>query len=864
MNRKFKLIPLAAVLSAVWSAQAQQVAYSPEMLRALAGPNQNVDISYFEKGFDLAPGIYRFKLNVNGIYNKYENIELRENSNSLEPVFRVKDIKSLALKPELLDELGKLDPNEEIFPLSSELKEARVTFDSASMTMDISIPQIYMADSDGWVDVVDPSLWDNGETGAVINYNLTGNYSKSRTAPIETKNVYLNLGGRFNFGSWRLYTSGSFYANQYDAVDFSQKSHEWDLWNTYLQRDIPAWNGTLQIGELNTDGALFETVPIRGVRISTNEQMLPYRDRTYSPVIEGIANTNAQIVIRQNGHVVYTLNVAPGPFKLDNLPNFGNYGDLEVTIVESDGTERVMSVPNTSVSNMLREGQYRYDFNAGRYYRKGATDIKEPMVAMGTLSYGLPYDITVFGGTLLAEDYLSFGIGAGLSLGSLGAMTADVVQSHHRKDSARGIKAGSGAAYRVRYEKNLTSTGTRINLANYQYITGNFSTLDDYLTYGSSAMSYWAFNGRVKSRWQLSMSQQLGQWGSLSLGGEYSQYHGDESDTKTLNAGYSTSIKGMGVSLNYSRSYQKIGMSGNRHWGSSHSVMLNLNVPLSVLFGYSTNPVVNSHSVTYMGRMDKNINGDSQYAQSVVMNGSNMDGWSWSMTQELGSSEDRSTSVNVSYSGSKFNSNFGVDHSHFANSYSVGLNGAVVLHGNGVTLAPSAYDSIAIVEVPDAAGVRVGKGHQVETDWFGNAVVSYLTNYTRNDIVIDPASLPDGALLLDSSNRTIVPTSGAIVRVKYPVRFGKQAVFVMKDSDGKFLPFGTTVDLLDEQGNKDPTVSGLVGEGGRVFMSGLPESGLLRVLSNKEIMTFSYRINDGSKESVDGFVPVSTFELTPN
>lgn len=234
------------------------------------------------------------------------------------------------------------------------------------------------------------------------------------------------------------------------------------------------------------------------------------------------------------------------------------------------------------------------------------------------------------------------------------------------------------------------------------------------------------------------------------------------------------------------------------------------------------------------------------------------------MTQELGSSEDRSTSVNVSYSGSKFNSNFGIDHSHFANSYNVGLNGAVVLHSNGLTLAPSAYDSIAIVEVPDAAGVRVGKGHQVETDWFGNAVVSYLTNYTRNDIVIDPASLPDGALLLDSSNRTIVPTSGAIVRVKYPVRFGKQAVFVMKDSDGKFLPFGTTVDLLDEQGNKDPTVSGLVGEGGRVFMSGLPESGLLRVLSNKEIMTFSYQINDGSKESVDGFVPVSTFELTPN
>lgn len=864
MNRKFKLLPLAAVLSAVWSAQAQQVAYSPEMLRALAGPNQNVDISYFEKGFDLAPGTYRFKVNVNGIYHGYENIELRENNGSLEPVFRVKDIKSLALKPELLDEFGKLDPKKEIFPLSSKLNEARATFDSASMTLDISIPQIYLASSDGWVDVVEPSLWDNGETGAVINYNLTGNYSKSRQSPVETKNVYLNLGGRFNFGDWRLYTSGSFYANQYDAGEYSYKTHNWDLWNTYLQRDIPAWKGTLQIGELNTDGSLFETVPIRGVRISTNEQMLPYRDRTYSPIIEGIANTNAQIVIRQNGHVVYTINVAPGPFKLDNLPNFGNYGDLEVTIVESDGTERVMSVPNTSVSNMLREGQYRYDFNAGRYYSKSATNIKEPLVAMGTLSYGLPHDITVFGGTLLAEDYLSFGIGAGLSLGSLGAMTADVVQSHHRKDTARGIQSGSGAAYRVRYEKNLTSTGTRINLANYQYITGNFSTLDDYLTYGSSAMSYWAFNGRVKSRWQLSMSQQLGNWGSLTLGGEYSQYHGNSSDVKTINAGYYTSIKGVSVGVNYSRNYQKIGGEGEQHWGSSHTVMLNLNMPLSVLFGYSTNPVVNNNSVTYMGRMEKGLYGDSRYAQSVVLTGHDSNDWSWSMTQELGSSEDRSTSLNVSYTGSKFNSDFGVDHNHYANSYSLGLNGALVLHKNGVTLAPSAYDSIAVVEVPDASGVTVSKGHEVETDWFGNAVVSYLTNYTRNDIVIDPATLPDGALLLDSSNRTVIPTKGAIIHVKYPVRFGKQAVFVMKDKNRNPLPFGTTVDLLDEQGQKDPTVSGLVGEGGRVFMSGLPVKGVLRVLTNKEVTSYRYQVSETNQEPIDGFVPVPTFDLMPN
>jgi outer membrane usher protein len=59
--------------------------------------------------------------------------------------------------------------------------------------------------------------------------------------------------------------------------------------NTYLQRDIPLLKGRMLLGESNTTGQLFDTLPFSGVQLASDERMLPESLRGYAPEIRGIA-----------------------------------------------------------------------------------------------------------------------------------------------------------------------------------------------------------------------------------------------------------------------------------------------------------------------------------------------------------------------------------------------------------------------------------------------------------------------------------------------------------------------------------------------------------------------------------------------
>lgn len=56
---------------------------------------------------------------------------------------------------------------------------------------------------------------------------------------------------------------------------------------------------------------MLESVPYRGIKLASDESMLPQSQRGFAPVVRGIAQSNAMVTIRQNNSVIYQTSVPP-------------------------------------------------------------------------------------------------------------------------------------------------------------------------------------------------------------------------------------------------------------------------------------------------------------------------------------------------------------------------------------------------------------------------------------------------------------------------------------------------------------------------------------------------------------------------
>ncbi|EPC1769323.1 fimbria/pilus outer membrane usher protein [Klebsiella pneumoniae] len=121
------------------------------------------------------------------------------------------------------------------------------------------------------------------------------------------------------------------------------------------------------------------------------------------------------------------------------------------------------------------------------------------------------------------------------------------------------------------------------------------------------------------------------------------------------------------------------------------------------------------------------------------------------------------SNLNMGWQGSKGSINVGYGHSH-------NITGGAIAHSEGKTLSRSLGSSMALVSAPDASGVRLTSGNGV-TDWQGFAVAPYLSDYTSNNIGLDPSPLPDN-VDLPKTNVEVYPTKGAVVKADFATRIG--------------------------------------------------------------------------------------------
>ena len=819
----FRYRPLAWLLLAVTVPVMADDYFDPGFLN-IAGDNSDVDLSAFSQAGSIAEGEYTVSVFVNQQDSGQYTLNFVKNAQKqVVPEVTPAQLETWGVNVPQVPELKHLPKDLLLTDFSELIPDASVRLELGRLRLDISIPQVAMQSSLNRN--ADPALWDDGIPALMMNYSLSaGRTTNSYDGSLKTTNdnLFASVHAGANAGPWRLRSTITHTRSEYSGGqnESANSQNRTSFTNTYLMRDIRALRSSVQIGETGTNSDVFDSFSFRGIKLSSNEQMLPSQMRGYAPAISGVANSNARISVRQNGNIIYETYVAPGAFYINDIQQAGLSGDYDVTVTEADGTERQFIVPYSSLPVMLRPGGWKYEVAAGRYEGNITTSSRRSDFITGTLIYGLHNNITLFGGALLAKDYQALNAGSGISIGDFGAVSADITHSTAKfaHENNQNYEQKIGQSYRIRYSKSMISTGTSVDLTALRYSTEHFYNFSEFNSQGyqlDEGVSPWTLQRR-RTSFQTQLSQQMGEYGSLNFRANRDDYWGSDRTLTGLSLGYSNGIKGISYSINYNIDRIK---DSNNSWPENRQLSLNVSMPFS-LFSYGQD--TQSMYATYSVMQDNN--GKTQ--NNAGLSGSMMDGrLSYGASQSWGNKgQVANTNINTGYQGNKGSISGGYSYSDTTQALNMNASGGVLVHSEGITFSRSMGDSVALVRAQGADGVTINGGSAV-TDSRGYGVAPYLSDYNKNSIGLDPSTLPENVDLVQS-NVNVYPTQGAVVKADFATRIGYQVLMTLKHDSGN-VPFGAIATLQD--GQTDEANSGIVGDSGQIYLTGLPEKGKLQV-----------------------------------
>jgi len=742
------------------------------------------DLARFSVGNPVEPGHYNVDIHLNGEFVRRDDIELVESDTPhiAKPCIPAALLLSLGLS-DAAREAVQTAGNPQCVDLQAVIEGARVTYDDSRLQLDISLPQVALQrKARGFVA---PELRDHGIAAAFFGYTVSHYRSQGQ------QNSYAGITTGLNLGAWRL--------RHRSSISHNAQGTHFSTLNSYLQRDLAHWNSQLTLGQSNTGGELFDSVGFTGVRVATDERMLPDSLRGYAPVVRGVAQGNARVTIRQNGAVLYETAVAPGPFAIDDLyPNAGS-GDLDVAVTEADGREERFTVAFSAVPQALREGSQRFSVTAGELRSMGLYR-QALRFAEGTYARGVSNRMTLLGGVQVAQHYQGGLAGAAFNT-PLGAIGADVT---HARARVPGLPARSGRSYRLNYQRSVVRTGTNLGLAAYRYSTEGFLTLADVsqLSFDRPQAAD-VFVMRTRQRFQMNFSQRVGTRGQLYLAGGHVTYWNRAGKHNDLQLGFHSSYR----SANYT-------VSATRYRMASGAPDTRLSFMLSLPLGRATNAPRATAAYN-----DSRLGSQQQLGVSGNLGEDRALSYSLSGNRGQGGS---GYNAYASYQGSRADLSAGYSHANGSSSFNAGATGSVVLHRGGINFGPALGDSFALVHAQGAQGATVGSGRNVTVAGNGYAVLPYTSPYRWNQINLDTAHLPLDVEVQASSQR-VAPSAGSIVKVSFQSRNERLWLIDAIHADGTPLAYGAQIMHADGR------ALGQVGQGGVVALRGLEPTGFVHV-----------------------------------
>ena len=744
----------------------------------------NIDLSQFSRSGFILPGSYPMAVQVN-------TQPLPEQSIAFYPPEDDPKGSQACLSPDLVAQLGlKQDQmaalmwwkGGECLDIRS-LAGMGVTGDLSTSTLYISLPQAYLEyTAPNWDP---PSRWDEGVSGLLVDYNLTGQTIQQHQASRNTLTGNGTVG--FNSGPWRV--RGDWQGRVDDDTNVTRRKQKMEWSRFYAYRALPSIQSRLMLGENYLYSDVFDSFRFIGASLNSDDNQLPPNLRGYAPEVVGVANTNAKVVISQKGRVLYDALVAAGPFRIRDL-NDAVSGTLDVRVEEQDGSVKTFTVESASIPYLTRPGTVRYKAAMGRPSKLHNGE-QGSAFGTGEFSWGISNGWSLYGGALTDNNYKALTVGVGRDLLAFGAVSFDTTRASTQLDD----ETLSGASYRLSYSKNFEEYDSQVTFAGYRFSEKNYLSMSEYL----DARHYGAKAGGSKALYTATLNKQFRDAG-LSVYLNYSnQSYWDRpvSERWTLSlARYFSlgTIKNMSMSMNLYRNQERDQRSGAQ---SNTGMYLSVSLPLG-----------SSGTLTTSANQSSGRNGLSTSFSDRLNDRS-----SYQLT-----ASDRSVGGSMSHTGDQ--ASLDINASAQENDYtslSLSARGGATVTAQGAALHRSSsmggtrlmIDTSGVPDVP----VR-GYGAATRSNSFGKAVVSDINSYYRTSASVDLENLPANAEATQSVAQLTL-TEGAIGYRSLDVISGFKAMAVLRLPDGSAPPFGATVK------NEKQQDTGIVNEDGSVYLSGI-------------------------------------------
>lgn len=761
----------------------------------------NVDVSHFARAGYVMPGSYPLTLNVNGAEVREVNVTFAppaDDPQGSAPCVTPQMADLFGLKAEMAEKLAWKGTGENRCLDLRSLPGMTVAGDLGTGSLKVSVPQAYLEYSAP--DWDPPSRWDDGVAGLLFDYSLNATQTKTQGAG-SSQSLSGNGTAGANLGPWRL--RADWQAQRYSSRGQTTQSLDWSRY--YLYRALPGLGAKLTLGESDLDSGLFDSFRFLGASLVTDDSMLPPNLQGYAPEVTGVARTNAKVTISQQGRVIYESQVAPGPFRIQELSQAVS-GTLDVKVEEQDGRVQTFQVNTADIPYLTRPGMVRYKTAMGR-----PTDWKHRVqgdpFATGEFSWGVSNGWSLFGGLVAAKQYMALAVGIGRDLLALGALSFDVTESRATLPDGEGTK--TGGSYRLSYSKRFEKIDGQVTFAGYRFSEKDFMSMSDYLEARFHDSAWGMTRGRQKELYTITVSKAFRDL-KMSLYGNYSHrtyWDRPDSDRYSLTLSQYLDI-GSWKNISLSLTGYQSETSGVKDDG----VYMSVNVPWG------------SGSLSYSGQ--KTRGGTTQTAGWYdTIDGNN----SYSLQAGTGTGSRALASGYLSHRGDIADGTLSASYSEGDySSVGMSLQGGMTATRHGAALHPGGTNggTRLMLDTGDASGVPVSNtGADQKTNAFGKAVVTGLGSYWRNSVGVDVNTLGDD---MDVSHPVteLTLTEGAIGYRKVDVLQGRKLMAVMKFADGSSPAFGAVVWRGTHQ-------TGVVDDAGSVWLAGVEPGAGMEVRENE-------------------------------